>query len=138
MSAVLLDTNVVLDYAEEREGFFEAAKEVFETIQRKEMTGYVSASAITDIFYFLQKHLKNSAVAISLLKKLIRQLEILSVDRQTIETAIESGSLDFEDAVQAAAAKNAGIDIVVTRDKTGFLDSGLRVYSPEEFVEAMK
>ena len=33
---------------------------------------------------------------------------------------------------------SAGIDIVVTRDKTGFLDSGLRVYSPEEFVEAMK
>ena len=45
---------------------------------------------------------------------------------------------DFEDAVQAAAAKDFGIDIVVTRDKTGFLDSGLRVYSPEEFLEALK
>ena len=39
------------------------------------------------------------------------------------------------DAVQAAAAQDFGIDIVVTRDKSGFGDSGLRVYSPEEFLE---
>ena len=45
---------------------------------------------------------------------------------------------DFEDAVQAAVAQDFGIDIVVTRDKTGFGDSGLKVYSPDEFLETLK
>jgi len=27
---------------------------------------------------------------------------------------------------------------VITRDKTGFHDSGLNVYSPEEFLETLK
>ena len=45
---------------------------------------------------------------------------------------------DFEDAVQAAAARDFGIDVVVTRDKTGFHDSGLRVYLPKEFLETLK
>jgi hypothetical protein len=45
---------------------------------------------------------------------------------------------DFEDAVQAAAAQDCEIDIVITRDKAGFHDSGLNVYSPEEFLKALK
>jgi len=135
MISVLLDTNVVLDYAEEREGFFEAAQKVFEMVMQRKIVGCVSASAITDIFYFLLKRYKDPDFVISLLKKLIRILKVLTVDRQTIETAIESGMPDFEDAVQAAAAQDFGIDIVVTRDKAGFGNSSLHVYLPEEFLE---
>jgi len=45
---------------------------------------------------------------------------------------------DFEDAVQAVTVKKIGVNVVVTRDKTGFLGSGLHVYSPEEFLETLK
>jgi len=137
MISVLIDTNVVLDYAEEREGFHEAARKVFEIVGQRKVIGCVSASAVTDIFYFLLKRYKDTDFVISLLKKMIRILKILTVDRRTIEIAIDLGMTDFEDAVQAAAAKDFGIDIVVTRDKTGFLDSGLRVYAPEEFLETL-
>jgi len=138
MISILIDTNVVLDFAEEREGFFEAAQKVFEIIMQRKVIGCVSASAVTDIYYFLLKRYKDPDFAISLLTKLIRILKILAVDRKTIETAIDSGMKDFEDAVQAAAARDFGIDTVVTRDKTGFHDSGLRVCSPEEFLETVK
>jgi predicted nucleic acid-binding protein len=137
MISVLLDTNVVLDYAEEREGFFEMAEKIFEMVKQKKVIGCVSASAVTDIFYFLLKRYKYPDFVISLLKKLIRILKILAVDNETIDTAIESGMLDFEDAVQAVAAQDFGIDIVVTRDKTGFQNSGMHVYSPEEFLEML-
>ena len=137
MISILIDTNIVLDYAEEREGFYEAAQKVFEIVRQRKVIGCVSASAVTDTYYVLQKRYKEPGVAISLLKKLIRILEVLAVDRQTIEAAIESGMDDFEDAVQAAAAQDCEIDIVVTRDKTGFHDSGLNVYLPEEFLETL-
>ena len=72
------------------------------------------------------------------MKKLLRHLNVIGVDRQTIEAAIASEMLDFEDAVQTAAAKDVGIDIVITRDIMGFSDSGLQAYSPEEFLEVVK
>jgi len=138
MITALIDTNVVLDYAEKREGFFEVAKEIFVQIWQGSFVGFVSSSAVTDIYFFLRKHYKSSETALSQLVTLLDTLEVLMVDRQTIEDAIESGMTDFEDAVQAAAAQDFGIDIVVTRDKAGFGDSGLQVYSPEEFLETLK
>ena len=65
-------------------------------------------------------------------------LRILPVIRETIRVALDSGMDDFEDAVQAAAAQDFGVEIVVTRDKKGFHNSGLRVYSPDEYLQAFK
>ena len=138
MIAVLLDTNVIIDFAEEREGFYAAAENVFRITEQRGMSRCVSASAVTDIYYVLKKRYKEPGAALSLLKKLLRHLNVIGVDRQTIEAAIASEMLDFEDAVQAAAAKDVGIDIVITRDIMGFSDSGLKVYSPEEFLEEVK
>jgi predicted nucleic-acid-binding protein len=138
MIKALIDTNVVLDYAEEREGFYEVAEEVFEQMWCGSFVGFVSSSAVTDIFFFLKKHYKSSETALSLLVTLLDTLEVLAVDRETIDAAIESGMPDFEDAVQSVAAQDYGIDIVVTRDKAGFSNSGLQVYLPEEFLEIVK
>ena len=137
MRAALIDTNVVLDYAEEREAFVDVANELFAQMQQGTFDGFVSSSAVTDIYFFLKKHTKSSETALSLLIMLLKALGVLMVDDHTIETAINSGMKDFEDAVQAAAARDFGIDIVITRDKTGFHGSGLLVYSPEEFLESL-
>ena len=138
MIATLIDTNVVLDYAEKREGFFEVAEKMFSQMWQGLFIGFVSASAVTDIYFLLKKRYKDSEIAISLLKVLLDALDVLAVNRETIETAIESGMNDFEDAVQAVAVKDFGIDIVVTRDKEGFRNSGLWVYSPEKFLEMLE
>jgi predicted nucleic acid-binding protein len=138
MIAALIDTNVVLDYAEKREGFFDVAEKVFVQMRQGLFVGFVSASAVTDIYFFLKKRYKDTKTAIPLLKMLLDALDVLAVDRKTIETAIESDMTDFEDAVQAAAAQDLGIEIVITRDKMGFQNSGLHVYSPEEFLESLK
>ena len=101
------------------------------------LIAHVSASQITDIYYFLEKKFSHEE-AIKVLVVLLESIRIIRVDENTIKTAIKSEMDDFEDAVQAAAARNFGVGIVVTRDKTGFRDSGLRVYSPEEFLETLK
>jgi hypothetical protein len=72
-----------------------------------------------------------------MMELLYRSVRILPVIRKTIREALDSDMQDFEDAVQAAAAQDCGIDIVITRDKSGFHDSGLNVYSPEEFLETL-
>jgi predicted nucleic acid-binding protein len=130
---ILLDTNVILDFALKREQHYVPAKKIMEKIADGRLIARVSASQITDIYYFLTKKFSH-AEAVRIIADLIGSVRVLQVDEDTIETAIDSRMPDFEDAVQAAAAKHCGIDIIVTRDKAGFANSGLQVYSPEEFL----
>jgi len=59
---ILIDTNVVLDILLHRQPWYTNAELIFGLTQKKQMTSYVSASAITDIFYITQKeHGKNTA-----------------------------------------------------------------------------
>lgn len=41
---------------------------------------------------------------------------------------------DFEDAVQTETAKQNNIEIIVTRNKTDYKNSGLNVYNTEEYM----
>jgi predicted nucleic acid-binding protein len=52
---VVIDTNVVLDFALERVPFQDEAKKIFQAIDEHYVTGYLLASAVTDIYYFISK-----------------------------------------------------------------------------------
>ena len=135
--SVLIDSNVTLDFLLERPGFVENAEKIFKEIEEKRLIGCISSSAITDVYYIVESK-RDSDYAWEMMKYLYRTVKILPVIRKTVRTALSSGMKDFEDAVQTAAAKDYGIDIVVTRDTMGFVNSGLQVYLPEEFLEVVK
>jgi len=59
----------------------------------------------------------------------------LDVDRAVLTAALNSGMTDFEDAVQAVAAKSAGIDMVVTRNKRDFRNSPIPAVLPKELLK---
>ena len=91
MIEALIDTNVVLDYAEKREEFFEVAEKVFVQMLRGAFVGFVSASAVTDVYYFLGRRYKDPEIVMSILKTLLGAIDVLAVDRGTIEAALASG-----------------------------------------------
>ena len=134
---VLIDTNVALDYFLRREGFAEHAKRVFHEIISGDTNGCLSSSVVTDIYYCVTRQ-RNADIARKVVEEVYRYLTILTVGEDTIGNALALPMTDFEDAVQAAAAKDCEIDIVITRDQSGFHDSGLKVYSPEKFLETLK
>ena len=135
---VLIDTNVILDVLLNRLEFLEFSVAVLKRLWERQFRGYVAATTLTNIYFIVRRATRNTEEAMTAVDKTLQWCAVAPVNRRVLDAARFADMKDFEDAVQAAAAKNAGIDIVVTRDKTGFLDSGLRVYSPEEFVEAMK
>ena len=137
IDGVLLDTNVILDFALKRAEHYVPAKRLMWEIADGHLNAHVSASQITDIYYFLTKKF-SQALSVQIIADLIGSIQVIGVDKNTIETAIASGLTDFEDAVQATAAKDFGIDIVITRDKTGFHHCGLQVYTPEEFLATLE
>ena len=133
---VLIDTNVILDAILRRGEFTRLARLLVRKHEEKLFQGFISASAITDIYFIVEKEKKRD-FALLAIKKVVRMLTVIPVNLEIIEAAFDSDMKDFEDAVQAAAAQDVGIDVVVTRDKTGFSNSGLQVYLPDEFLETL-
>ena len=58
---VLIDTNVVLDMLLHNTAFVANSRTILERAEQKQFIGYISASAITDIFYISQKRLGKKA-----------------------------------------------------------------------------
>ena len=100
--------------------------------------GFVVATTLTNIYFIVRRATGKTDEAMRAVDKTLQWCEVAPVTRKVLDAARFSGMKDFEDAVQATAAQDCDIDIVVTRDKSGFLDSGLQVYSPKEFLETLK
>lgn len=134
MKKLLLDTNIILDIALKREPHFELSSKIFELIDKKRIIAYITASAVTDIYYISRKE-KGNEIAIEFISNLIEIVDVIGVDKSIIVKALKSNLKDFEDAVQVSAAENYEIEIIVTRNKSDFLNSGLEILTPEELID---
>jgi len=135
MKKVLIDTNIILDLALERHPFYKDAVIIFEKIDQKQIKGYVSASVVTDIYYFAKKE-KGQIWASTFLMELSEIIEIASVDKNIIIKALKLGWNDFEDALQTLVAVENDLDVIVTRNKKDFKGAkGISVLSPNEFID---
>lgn len=128
---VLIDTNVVLDFLQEREPFVENAARLFERIDAGEIEGFIAATTITNIYYIVRRA-AGRAVAQDAVTQVLSDLNICTVDLEVLEQALALDSEDFEDAVQYACAVEYSVDAIVTRDATGFTNSEVLVVLPED------
>ena len=131
---LLIDTNVILDYLLSREGFHEQAKELFDLVKFKKDFEFVSSSAVTDIFYHLNRALRDSFEAQDQIRELIQVLSALNVTEQDIRTALDMRWKDFEDAVQYAVALANHVDAIITRNVKDFERTDIPVLTPGEFL----
>jgi predicted nucleic acid-binding protein len=137
MKRILFDTNVILDFVLNRPDFVELAKRVFLAIDEKRLVGFMTATTVTDIYYMASRE-RGSVFAAQALRRLVRVLEIIVVDKNIILPALDSPVKDFEDAVQAEAAQSMGLDFIVTRNNRDFRYSPIPAVSPEELLAKLK
>lgn len=88
---------------------------------------------MTNIFYILRRQVGGER-ARELLSKLLQHLEVASVTDGVIKAALESSMTDFEDAVTSEAANAAGVEVIVTRNKSDFTASAIPALLPDEFL----
>ena len=131
---ILLDTNVVLDVLLKREPFYAMGKELLHLARYAEREEYVSASAVTDIYYVAQRTTKEAEVAANLLRQLFSFVGIVKVSDVEIKNALTLAWDDFEDAVQYSAALSANVDAIITRDQSGYSRAQIPVYTPNAFL----
>lgn len=132
---LLIDTNVVLDVLLRREPFFRTAAEVLSLTQRDEVREYVSASAITDIYYIANKQMKDRDAVRDLLKRLLMVVSVAAVSEREIQNALNLAWGDFEDSVQYSVALMNEMDGIVTRNPSDYQAANMRIWLPEQALE---
>ena len=138
MKKVLLDTNVVLDFALKREPFYENAQTILNEIANGNVQGYITASMATDIFYMLQKT-NGKVFALDIFADLVIILDVLSVYREDVYSALHSGWTDFEDALQAQIAVRSGMDAIVTRNSKDYIKiQSIKIILPLDFIQYLE
>ena len=132
---VFIDTNIILDFLLQREPFFQDAELMFQAIDTGQVVGYVTATTLTDIFYISRRHTRSVEQARQAVSETLAVMVICPIDRVVLESAFDSGSVDFEDAIQIFSAITQGLEAIATRDTQGFLSSPVPVLSVRELLQ---
>jgi predicted nucleic acid-binding protein len=130
MKRLLVDTNVVLDVLLDRQPHAEASIAIWAAIEAGRAEGYMSAHAITTIYYLIQRE-PGPMKANQLIALMLRIFRVAAVDGLVLEQALRLPLAHFEDAVTVATAQVCGCDFIVTRDPKGFRGSPVRALAPE-------
>ena len=116
MKHYFVDTNVVIDMLADREGYADAACELFDAAGRGEVHLSICALSYSTIYYILRKY-AGKENAISSLRDLTDYVSILPVDAEVIRKALYSEFSDYEDAIQHyAALQDASVEGIITRN----------------------
>lgn len=129
---VLIDTNIILDYLADRAPYADNAERIF-SLCGDELTGILTASAVTDVYYILRKVVGREQ-AIEHLKLLFAVLDVADVGKTDLLRAMELDIQDFEDALAAQCAKRVKAEYIITRNIKDFLNSPIPPIAPDDFL----
>ena len=131
---VLIDTNIILDIALQRSKFAKQSGDFLKFVSHKDYRSFLTATTITDIYYVLKKS-KGHQRTIDFIGNLILFVDVAGVTKNIVMSALTSKSPDFEDAIQAETAKDHNIKIIVTRNTSDFINTGIKAVTPQDFVK---
>jgi len=138
MKKILIDTDVILDFFFDRKPFSEYSAIILNMCEQKNIQGFVTPVIISNSYYLLRRMAQHDKV-IDKLKQLLSIVDVLNMNKEIIERALNSDFKDFEDALQNFAAVYDGeIDVIVTRNIKDFKKSEIAILTPESFVKLTK
>ncbi|SDF84826.1 type II toxin-antitoxin system VapC family toxin [Epilithonimonas hungarica] len=136
MKKIFLDTNIIIDFLGEREGFYVASAKILTLADKKKIQVYTSPSSISNVFYVLAKY-ENSKIALEKIRKFKLLCSMSVIDDEVVEKAIHSDFKDFEDAMQYFSALASNCDVIITRNEKDFKNALIPVMNAEEFLQTL-
>ncbi|MGA3065989.1 MAG: PIN domain-containing protein [Tepidisphaeraceae bacterium] len=130
---VLVDTNVLLDVLLARRPFVEPAQRLWSLAERRQIKGAVSAISFLNVYYVVRR-LASRPQADRAVRGMRAIFQVIAVDREILDQAIDTRFPDFEDAVQNACALRAGAVCIVTRNERHFARSAIPAIAPDAFL----
>ena len=132
---IMIDTNILLDVLIRRDEFYDDSKAVLSLCEDRVIQGFISASAIADIFYITRKALGSVEDTYKIMNSILNIVHILTVTNDDVLNTFQKKAKDFEDCLMATCATSNKCDGIVTRNKTDFLTFDVPLYSPGELLQ---
>ena len=136
---VLLDTNIILDVLQKREGLYDSSFNVFEKCAKGECSGFIAPHSMPNIFYIMRKVGVDVSDIRILLSGVLNIVAVSNLDEDDVRSAIEREDFkDFEDCLQDECAINIDADYIITRNTSDFRTSTINAITPEQLLDKMK
>lgn len=130
---VLFDTNIVIDAAVPARTSHEGALRLLSEVDRGRISGLVAPTSLATCWYVATG--RHEVDPRPLFQTLESIFDFALMNRNALREALDAPQeVDFEDIYLAAAGKEAGADIVVTRNEDDFAGGPLTPYSPETLI----
>jgi predicted nucleic acid-binding protein len=133
---ILIDTNIIIDNALEREPFWNASEQVLSLIEQGTIVGYISASTFSDLYYIIRKA-RGRDWTLTYLNQLITFCQIATVNQAAITMAFTTNFKDFEDSIQYSTAVVNQLDAIITRNPQDFPIVTPRIITPDQLIEEL-
>lgn len=133
---ILIDTNIILDVALERQPFFDESEQVLSFVEQGDVEGYISGSTFSDLYYIIRKA-KGRGPTLEFLRYIFTFCQVATVDNSVISMALTSTFKDFEDAIQYSSAIVNQIDAIVTRNPRDFPVTAPRIVTPDRLIQEL-
>ena len=134
---VLVDTNVALNILLYQPNFFSGSKKVFDLAEINAFEAFISASAITDIYYIASKKLGKKVARENIKQHLLSVFKPATVTDSHIYQALDLEWGDFEDSVQFVVGEGLGVDYIITRNVQDFSSGSIPAVTPEQFIQVI-
>jgi predicted nucleic acid-binding protein len=136
MRNVFIDSNIILDVFLKNPGFWEKSTIILKLCEVKILTGFISSSSVTDLFYIIKKN-KNTAVARKALAYILAVFDVINIDKADLVQAYNLLIDDFEDALQSWCADKTAASVIITRNTNDFVNSAVPAILPDDFLQRL-
>ena len=117
----------------DRQPFADDAESVVEFCASEGNAGKITTLTACNAVYILAKVI-GKQLAEEKIKELIDLVGLVGVAPESVSDNLAANHVDFEDSVQLSEAVKWSADVIVTRDKNGFRDSPIPVFTPADFI----
>lgn len=133
---ILLDTDVLIDVALDREPHAAAAAALLERVELGAERAAVAWHSLSNLYYLVEPA-RGDAGTREFIVELVAFVSVAVTDTDSIRYAAGLPMDDFEDAMQVAAARACGARYVVTRNLRDYERSPIPAVGPQQLLSEL-
>ena len=137
MDKLFIDCNIILDWLIDRPPFSQYAEELLTKIEQGEVEGYISPLILANTYYILRK-LATKRLANEFLNDSLKIFKIIDLTSGLTIKAIKNKYKDFEDDLHYFTANANNLKYIITRNKTDFIKSNIKILTAEEYLKRLR
>lgn len=134
---ILVDADVLLDVALARAPHVESSAALLEWLEARPGVGIVAWHTVANLYYLMRGPRADDEVR-RFIAELLGFLDVAGGTNEDVEYALDLPLKDFEDALQVAAARNAGATMIATRNGRDYAKAPIVAKHPNQLLRGLQ